>query len=175
VAHIDGPMSTPVPGTSFEEAYVETDGFRIRYFDAGRGQPVVYLHGAGGPRLSRAHDLLAERFRVIAFEVPGFGRSAANETSASVRDLARTLAQAAASLGLERYSLLGSSFGGKLAAWMAILFPERIEALVLAAPAAILPEGHTIPHLPPERAIARPVGPRKTESARPTLERPSPR
>ncbi len=139
-----------LPGAAFVERYVEADGFRIRYLEAGQGQPLVWLHGAGGVRFSRAQDLLAERYRVIVFEAPGFGHSPANERSASIRDLARTMAQATTALGLERYNLLGHSFGGRLALWLAIQAPERIQALVLAAPAAILPEDHVRPVTPPE-------------------------
>ena len=88
----------------------------------------------GGPRLSRSHDLLAERFRVIVFEAPGFGRSAANSRSETMRDLAGTMIEAVANLGIERYSLQGTSFGGRLACWMAVQAAERIDALVLSAP-----------------------------------------
>ena len=39
--------------------FVEADGFRIRYMEAGDGPPLVHLHGAGGMRISPAHELLA--------------------------------------------------------------------------------------------------------------------
>ncbi len=104
-----------ISGGAFREAYVETDGFRIRYREAGRGEPLVCLHGAGGMRVSRSHELLAEQYRMIVFEVPGFGQSPANERSDSIQDLADTMAQAAANLGLERFNLMGNSFGGRLA------------------------------------------------------------
>ena len=110
---------------------MEADGFRIRYLEAGQGPALVCLHGAGGPRLSAAHDLLAECYRVIVFEVPGFGQSPVNERSGSMRELAGTMAEAVGSLGIERYSLMGTSFGGKLALWMAVQLPERLETLVL--------------------------------------------
>ena len=51
------------PGGAFREGFVEADGFRIRYCEAGQGAPLVHLHGAGGLRLNRAHDPLAERRR----------------------------------------------------------------------------------------------------------------
>ena len=41
--------------------------------EAGQGTPLVHLHGAGGLRLTRAHDLLSKRYQVIVFEMPGFG------------------------------------------------------------------------------------------------------
>jgi pimeloyl-ACP methyl ester carboxylesterase len=134
---------------TFAERDVEADGFRIRYLEAGQGPPLVYLHGAGGLRLSRAHELLAERSRVIAFEVPGFGRSPANLRSRSMPELAQSMAKAARALGLDRYSLMGTSFGGSLALWLAVQHPDRLDALVLESPAAIRPEGHTRPRVSP--------------------------
>jgi 4,5:9,10-diseco-3-hydroxy-5,9,17-trioxoandrosta-1(10),2-diene-4-oate hydrolase len=131
------------PGAAFVERHVDVDDFRIRYLEAGSGDPLVCLHASGGPRLSRGHDLLAARYRVILFEMPGFGASAANERSKSAADLARTMAGAVAELGIERYNLWGTSFGGRIACWLAVQYTERIEALVLVGPAAILPEGRT--------------------------------
>ena len=37
---------------AFQERFVEADGFRIRYMEAGDGPPLVHLHGAGGLRLN---------------------------------------------------------------------------------------------------------------------------
>jgi pimeloyl-ACP methyl ester carboxylesterase len=139
------------PGAGFVERHVEADGFRIRYLDAGAGPPLIHLHGAGGLGLGRAHDLLAERFRVIAFEVPGFSAAPANERSGSMAELARTMAQAAAALGLGRYSLMGTSFGGTLALWLAVQHPDRLDALVLESPTAIRPDGDARPDPPPEQ------------------------
>ncbi len=143
MAQTESGGAVAMPGAAFVERYVEVDGFRIRYLEAGTGPPLVCFHASGGPRLSRGHELLSERHRVILFEAPGFGKSAANERSESVADLARTMAAAVAEIGIERYSLWGTSFGGRLACWLAVQFPERLDALVLVAPAAILPEGHT--------------------------------
>jgi len=49
------------PGGGFSEGFVEADGFRVRYCEAGQGAPLVHLHGAGGLRLNRAHDLLHDK------------------------------------------------------------------------------------------------------------------
>ncbi len=151
----------------FTEAFIDADGFRIRYLEAGSGPPLVYLHGGGGLHLSRAHELLAETNHVIAFEVPGFGLSEPNQRSASYADIGATIVRAADQLGLDRFSLWGASFGGAVALWAAIGAPERVAALVLAAPAAIIPEGGTRPpaagedmrlrlYAHPERQPARP-------------------
>lgn len=133
--------SRPAPGAAFREGYVEADGFRIRYCEAGQGAPLVHLHGAGGLRLTRAHDLLARQFRVVAFEMPGFGQSPENTRTQTMPELAATMARAADALGLDRFDLMATSFGGKTALWLALQNPERIRALVLEAPAAIRPQG----------------------------------
>lgn len=125
----------------FREGFVEADGFRIRYLEAGQGAPLVHLHGAGGPRLTPAHDLLARHFRVVAFEMPGFGQSPENDRTRSMSELASTMARAVANLGLDTFNLMGTSSGGTTALWLALQAPERVLALVLEAPAAIRQEG----------------------------------
>jgi pimeloyl-ACP methyl ester carboxylesterase len=99
----------------------------------------VHLHSAGGLRLTSAHDLLSRTFRMIAFEMPGFG-SAEDHRTRAVQDLSTTMA-AAEALGLTRFNLMGTSFGGTVASWMAVQRTDRVAALVLDAPAAIRLEG----------------------------------
>ena len=88
MAEIGERLIADTPGAGFAERHVDADGFRIRYLAAGQGPPLVHLHGAGDPRLSRAHDRLVARFRVIAFEVPGFDESPENQRSGSMPELA---------------------------------------------------------------------------------------
>lgn len=169
MAQTDSSGAVTMPGAAFVERHVEVEGFRIRYLEAGSGPPLVCFHASGGPRLTRGHDLLAERHRVILFEAPGFGQSAVNERSESMADLACTMAAAVAEIGVERYSVWGTSFGGRLACWLAVQFQERIDALVLVAPAAILPEGHT------SRIAGVPLGERaRLYFAHPERQPPSP-
>jgi pimeloyl-ACP methyl ester carboxylesterase len=125
---------------AFQEGFVDADGFRIRYMAAGAGPPLVHLHGAGGLRLNAAHDLLAQKFRVIVFEMPGFG-TAENARTRDMPELAATMASAAEALGLRQFNLMGTSFGGKVVLWLALRRPELVRALVLEAPAAIRPAG----------------------------------
>jgi len=139
----------------FEEGFVEADGFRIRYLQAGDGPPLVHLHGAGGLRLTPAHDLLSRQFRVIAFEMPGFGESRENTQTRDMPELADTMARAAGKLGLDSFNLMGTSFGGKTALWLALQQPQQVQALVLEAPAAIRPEGAQIPSGTPEEMARR--------------------
>ena len=95
-------MRTPdraMPGAAFTEGFVEADGFRIRYMKAGEGAPLMHLHGAGGLRLTPAHDLLSRQFCVIAFEMPGFGQSPENSRTRDVPELAETMGRAIEKLG----------------------------------------------------------------------------
>jgi pimeloyl-ACP methyl ester carboxylesterase len=165
----------------FTERLVEADGFEIRYLEAGDGPPLVCFHGAGGLRVSRAHELLAGRYRVIAFEEPGFGASPVNERSQSMMELAATMGSAISALNLERFSLWGISFGGKLALSLAVQAPERLEALVLAAPAAIRQDSRPLPrgpeilgllHAHPERRLDKtPLPPEVEAKQRQLVER----
>jgi len=146
---------------TFREGFVEADGFRIRYLEAGEGEPLVVLHGGGGLRHYTSHDLLAESRRVILIEAPGFGTSAANERSESMADLANSVAQAVANLGISSYDLWGTSFGGKLATWLAVQHPDAVRALVLVGPATIRPEqrppGPFVLYAHPERQPEQPA------------------
>ena len=151
----------PTPGAGFTEGHVEADGFRIRYMEAGRGAPLVHLHGARGLRLTPGHDLLSRQFHVIAFEMPGFGQSPENTRTQSMPELASTMAKAIAKLGIDSFNLMGTSFGGKTALCLALQHEERVLALVLEAPAAIRPESAAPPsgspeEIPPQRLYAHP-------------------
>jgi pimeloyl-ACP methyl ester carboxylesterase len=126
---------------SFVERFVDVDGFRIRFMEAGEGPVLVHLHGAEGLHLTPAHSLLSRGRRVIAFEMPGFGDSAENTRSAGMAELASTMAAAVRALGIEVFDLMGSSFGGKVALWLAVRHADRVRALVLEGPAAIRPAG----------------------------------
>ncbi len=148
----DTTTAVSTPGAAFTEGFVEADGFRIRYLQAGQGTPLVHLHGAGGLHLSPAHDLLSRSHRVIAFEMPGFGNSAPN-TQESMAEFAATMGRAIDQLGIETFNLMGTSFGGKTALWLALQQPERVSALVLEAPAAIRPEGAPPPAGSPQELM----------------------
>jgi pimeloyl-ACP methyl ester carboxylesterase len=138
------------PGAAFTEGFVEASGFLIRTMEAGQGTPLIHLHGAGGVRLTRAHDLLSQRHRVIVFEMPGFGASPENTRTTTLAELAATMATAVKNLGIDTFDLLGTSFGGKVALSLAAQHPQRVLGLVLEAPAAIRRAGSTPPSGTPE-------------------------
>lgn len=138
--------------TGFTERSAEADGFTLRYFEAGAGDPLVTIHGAGGVRLTPALAALAGGFRVIAVELPGFD-GVPNEVSQSLDDLAGTVAALAAGLGLKRYHLLGTSLGGAVALHLALRFPGRVTSLVLEAPAQFRVGARDPASIPPDEAV----------------------
>jgi pimeloyl-ACP methyl ester carboxylesterase len=155
VTQTENGSNTQIPGAAFREGFVEADGFRIRFMEAGQGTPLVHLHGSGGMRLTRGHDLLSRHYRVIAFEMPGFGQSPANTLTETMGDLAATMSAAVTALGIDKFNLMGTSFGGKVALWLALQQRERVQALVLEAPAAIRPTGSEPPSGSPEEMARR--------------------
>jgi pimeloyl-ACP methyl ester carboxylesterase len=97
-------------------------------------------------------DALAQTYRVIALELPGFGESPANTRSQSVQELADTMARASAQLAPDHYTLIGTSFAANVALWQTLRSPDRVEALVLIAPTALLPVATPSPGTPADTA-----------------------
>jgi len=165
-------MSEPST-VAFAERKVDADGFSIRYLEGGRQTsdtaPVICIHGAGGLRLSPMHEMLARTHRVVAFEMPGFGTSPANERSRDMAELAGSLCAAIAALGITSYNLMGTSFGGKVATHMALRDKDKIESLILLSPAvfrtaerppmATPEERRKVMHAHPERFPLRAADP----------------
>jgi pimeloyl-ACP methyl ester carboxylesterase len=114
--------------------------------------PHLFVHGLGGSATNWFDvmpDLGAER-PVLAVDLPGFGRTVPPRTSAArVRANARFLPALLDTLGVERVVLHGNSMGGLITVLAAPLLADRIEAVVLAAPA--LPTSRSdLTHLTPE-------------------------
>ena len=108
-------------------------GGSIAWREAGQGPPVVFLHGLGGTRSSWGPQLrgLADAFRCIAWDMPGYGDSAPLEPL-TYHGIATALAGFIDELGLDRPDLVGLSFGGMHALHTAINFPGKVGRLVLA-------------------------------------------
>jgi pimeloyl-ACP methyl ester carboxylesterase len=113
-------------------------GARVLLRDRGAGPPVVLLHGGWGHEVypfDAAAEALAPSHRVLVPDREGFGgsgRLAALPRGFHVRMAEETLALLDA-LGLGRAALWGHSDGAVVAAWAAILAPQRVTAVVLEA------------------------------------------
>jgi pimeloyl-ACP methyl ester carboxylesterase len=118
------------------ERVCELPGGAIHYLEGGTGKTVVFLHGAGGvPGHAAFLPALAARFRVLAPSAPGFDASPLGDCQ-SAQDLANAPAALIEAVGAPPVALVGESFGGWLACWLAVLHPALVDRLVLAAPAA---------------------------------------
>jgi len=137
------------------EEYLELDGGRVHLFRAGSGQPVLFLHAAGGAGTwPEFHALLSERFDVIAPDHPGFGKSDEFPELTAIDDLVYHYLDVMDALGLERPHVAGASFGGWIAAELAAHSPHRIGSLTLLSPAGLRVPGHPVPDIfltPPSR------------------------
>jgi pimeloyl-ACP methyl ester carboxylesterase len=119
---------------------------------------VVILEGASGGS-GKLRDDLAQKYPVIALELPGFGSSPENSRSRSAPEIARTTALALALIAPDRYTLVGTSFGANVALWQTLQSPEPVEALILISPTCLLPTGGPIdgtPGGPADRLFAHP-------------------
>jgi len=153
--------------TPREEIIDVRDGrFKIRVLSAGEGDPLVFLHGAGGLFWDPLLDSLAETRRVSAPEHPGAGDSQGLEHVEDIWDLVLYYNELLDTLGLPRVTLVGHSFGGMVAAEIAATNPERVDKLVLIAPIGLWRDDHPVPDIsgmPPERLVelvlADPTGP----------------
>jgi pimeloyl-ACP methyl ester carboxylesterase len=123
-------------------------GAKIRVLEAGKGAPLLFLHGAGGlfpdnPFL----DQLAERYHVYAPEFPGYGESNGEELLDDMLDFALHGWDVVQALGLQRPHLVGHSMGGMIAAEMACITPNDLSKLVLVNAAGLWIPEHPLPDL----------------------------
>jgi pimeloyl-ACP methyl ester carboxylesterase len=122
---------------------VRTNHGELFVSEFGSGDPVVLLHG-GGPgatglsNYSRNIDPLADRFRVIVPDMPGYGRSSKGfDGSDPFGFLSGAIRGLLDALNLDRAHLVGNSYGGAAALRLALDTPERVDRLVLMGPGGV--------------------------------------
>lgn len=133
-----------------ETRTLETAGGRtkIRVHEGGSGEPLLFLHGAGGLFPDDPfHAALARRYRVFAPLLPGYEGSEGAENLRTMLDVTLWAFDVVDALGLERPVVVGHSMGGMIAAEMAALCPREVTRLALLAPAGLWLEEHPIPDL----------------------------
>lgn len=133
-------LGSPARGRApFRARWIDAGGVRTRALDTGRGDTtLVFLHGYGESLLSwRALiEGFARRYRVLALDLPGFGRSIASMPFRyNYPAYAAWLDSVLARETRGPLVLVGHSMGGELAAGYAIDHPDRAVAAVLIAPA----------------------------------------
>jgi pimeloyl-ACP methyl ester carboxylesterase len=110
-------------------------GRRLSFFDAGKGPTLGLLHGIGssGESFESLIDLLAGKYRIVAWNAPGYGTSEplANKTPSS-SEYAEVAAGLLGEVAPGPFFLLGHSLGAIVAGRLAVTHPARVRKLVLA-------------------------------------------
>lgn len=128
----------PQAAVEVEPAFVEVRGRRTQLLRKGAGDPVLYLHSAVGETWwTELDEALAASFDVIHPAHPGFEGSEGLADIDDIHDLAFHTLDLLDALGLERVGVVGSSFGGWLAAETAVYAPERLAKLVIVGAAGL--------------------------------------
>ncbi len=142
--------------TDTQSGYLETNGARFYYETAGAGHPLVFVHAgiADGRMWDDQFQAFADHYRVVRFDMRGFGRSDAPPGPASTSgDLAAVLD----SLGIEKTYLVGCSMGGSTVLDYTLAHPERVDGLILvgAGVSGFEPEGVEQPSYQEASAAAK--------------------
>jgi pimeloyl-ACP methyl ester carboxylesterase len=122
---------------------------------AGKGEPLVFLHGGGIIEGFDFLEPLSHRFRVVAPLRPGYGGTDIDPPLTSRDEVVAYFADVLDELGIERTVLVGHSLGGWLSATFAANYPERVSELILASPFGMnLPSPNLMAMTPAERFTA---------------------
>lgn len=132
-------LAYPLPITYLT---VDNPGLELALSDTGPGTSapaLLLLHGLGSylPAWSRNVPALAAHHRVVAIDLPGYGKSAKGPYPYTMDFFAGVVDRVIGALGLGRVALCGHSMGAQIAMTHALLFPGRAERLLLLAPAGL--------------------------------------
>jgi len=121
---------------------ITAGGIDVARFTTGSSAPgapaLLLLHGLGhwtGAAWNRIVPLLDPAWRIVAIDLPGFGESARPDARYDLPFFRTVVADVADQSLPERFALAGHSLGGMIAADYAAAYPERVERLILIAPA----------------------------------------
>jgi len=118
----------------FDRRTLRINGVDTVLLEAGRGPPLVFLHGAGTVTGFDFAAAWARQFRVIIPYHPGFGPSADDLAVTEIHDYVLHYVELFDALGLDAVRLVGQSMGGFIATKLAVEHGQRIVKLALACP-----------------------------------------
>lgn len=139
-------MSSPM---EFASKFVDTNGIRTHYLEAGSGPVMVLMHGGGAGADSYGNwrdciRIFAKKYRVIAPDMVGFGRSDKPAPESYTYDQPgrnRQLVALLEALEIDKAFLVGNSMGGATCIGATLERPDRVERLVLMGSAGLpIPE-----------------------------------
>ena len=131
---------------TFERVEVSLHGHRVNFTIAGKGPPVVLIHGVAGRagQWDQVVELLAEKHTVVAPDLLGHGDSAKPRGDYSLGAHASGVRDLLVGLNVERATVVGHSLGGGIAMQFAYQFPERCERLVLVSSGGLGEDVHPL-------------------------------
>jgi 3-oxoadipate enol-lactonase len=132
---------------------------RIAYEVRGTGPPVLLIHGLGYGRWGwePIAEPLAEELRLLLFDNRGIGDSDVPPGPYTTRQLAEDAVAVLDAAGVEQADVVGTSLGGMVAQELAILFPERLNRLVLACTTPGGLSSHPMPQQTVELMLTAPT------------------
>ncbi len=121
------------PDAAIDSRTAEIDGLKLHYLTSGHGPTLILLHGyAETSRMWKPIiPLLAERFTVIAPDLPGIGDSGIPTSGLDMKSAATTIHSLAKSLGVQKAEVVGHDIGLMVAYAYAAQFPSEVTKLVL--------------------------------------------
>jgi pimeloyl-ACP methyl ester carboxylesterase len=141
---------------------IDVRGRAVEVCEAGKGRPIVYLHGfadlhsVSGEMLD-FHKGLARYGRVMAPALPGVGQSAELPAQSGIHDFVFHCLETLDALGVGQFDLVGHCVGGWIAAELAVTVPERIGKLALIGASGLFvpasPIADVFMHAQPERGV----------------------
>ncbi len=134
----------------FEKKTSSLSKGEMTFFKGGEGRPLIHLHGAGGVRPNPGLEKLAESVTLYMPVLPGFDGSAAIDGVDSMETLADFVAEFIDKEIGEAADVLGLSFGGWLATWLAVRHPKSVAQMCLENPAGFRPKDVPAPSDDPE-------------------------
>lgn len=113
--------------------YAQVNGHTVCYIDEGSGPALLFIHGIGASVTNWAPNIeyFKRGYRVIALDLPGFGKSDFADNDCTVEHFCRAILGLLEHLGVENVSVIGNSLGGLIALYMTLEHLELVESLVL--------------------------------------------
>lgn len=130
---------TPAKIETRSKGVVLQDNTVVHYLEAGQGPVLILIHGLGSSANVWRDDigLLATANRVIALDLPGYGKSDKPKADYSVEYQAGAVKEFIEALGVDKVTLAGNSSGGWIAALVALDSPDKVSRLVLVDSAGL--------------------------------------
>lgn len=121
---------------------ISIDGLDINYICKGEGKSVIVLHGWGAniDTVIPIVNILKDKYRVFAIDLPGFGKSQEPKVVMNSFDYVEIVRGFMEKLNIEKSIFVGHSFGGKLSIIMGANYPKQVEEIVLIDSAGLIPK-----------------------------------